>query len=270
MRGTVGGEVQAVVDALREQADRVAALPRILEDEARERTGELAVEVIHGSDAQWSAWSRYAQQTPPRAPLNLYPSLDVVRTIAPELAAAITGHAGRARFRVLVGSGAIASAADRDTLRHLVVAGADVRLSASVPSWAYIDSGVLAAVPLTWGEHPPTSIVVIRDAAISTALGALVEPLWAAAHPADAVLADPGDTLRLLALGLSDAAVAAAQSTSPRTVQRRIAEAMRRYGVTSRFELGVAWAAEQRESGQRPSNKRESGQRPSSQRSTSE
>jgi hypothetical protein len=265
MRPSVDAEVQAVVAALREQADRVAALPRILEDEVRERTGELAVDVIHGSEAQWSAWARYARQTPPRAPLNLYPSLDVVRSIVPELAAAVAPHAGKARFRAVVGANAVIEAADRETLGRLVAAGVEVRLSASVPSWAYVDPGVLAAVPLTWGEHPPTSIVVIRDAAISTALGALVEPLWAAAHPADAVLADPGDTLRLLALGLSDAAVAATQSTSPRTVQRRIAEAMRRYGVTSRFELGVAWAAEQRESGQRPSS-----WRPSSQRSTSE
>lgn len=117
-------------------------------------------------------------------------------------------------------------AADRETLGRLVASGVEVRLSASVPSWAYIDAGVLAAVPLAWGEHPPASIVVIRDAAISMALGALAEPIWAAAQPADAVLADPGNTLRLLALGLSDAAVAAAQSSSRRTVQRRIAESM--------------------------------------------
>jgi hypothetical protein len=248
MRSSVDAEVQAVVAALREQADRVAALPRILEDEVRERTGELAVDVIHGSEAQWSAWARYAQQTPPRAPLNLYPSLDVVRSIVPELAAAVAPHAGKARFRAVVGADAVIEAADRETLGQLVASGVEVRLNASVPSWAYIDAGVLAAVPLTWGEHPPASIVVIRDAAISTALGALAEPIWAAAQPADAVLADPGNTLRLLALGLSDAAVATAQSSSRRTVQRRIAEAMARYGVGSRFELGVAWAADQRKS----------------------
>jgi hypothetical protein len=248
MRSSVDAEVQAVVAALREQADRIAALPRILEDEARERTGGLAVDVIHGSEAQWSAWARYAQQTPPRAPLNLYPSLDVVRSIVPELAAAVAPYAGEVRFRAVVGADAVIEDADRETLGRLVAAGVEVRLSASVPSWAYIDAGVLAAVPLTWGEHPPASIVVIRDAAISTALGALAEPVWAAAQPADAVLADPGNTLRLLALGLSDAAVAAAQSSSRRTVQRRIAEAMARYGVGSRFELGVAWAADQRRS----------------------
>ena len=47
----------------------------------------------------------------------------------------------------------------------------------------------------------------------------------------------------MLALGMSDGAIATAQGTSVRTVQRRVAEAMEHYRVGSRFELGVAWAA---------------------------
>ena len=38
--------------------------------------------------------------------------------------------------------------------------------------------------------------------------------------------------------------IATAQGTSVRTVQRRVAEAMAHYRVGSRFELGVAWAAD--------------------------
>ncbi|MES1170490.1 MAG: LuxR C-terminal-related transcriptional regulator [Leifsonia sp.] len=48
--------------------------------------------------------------------------------------------------------------------------------------------------------------------------------------------------LRLLERGLSDAAVAQSLDVSPRTVHRRISEAMERFDVHSRFELGAAWA----------------------------
>jgi DNA-binding NarL/FixJ family response regulator len=47
----------------------------------------------------------------------------------------------------------------------------------------------------------------------------------------------------MLALGMSDHAIATAQGTSVRTVQRRVSDAMAHYRVSSRFELGVAWAA---------------------------
>ena len=57
------------------------------------------------------------------------------------------------------------------------------------------------------------------------------------------------DVLRLLALGLSDRAIASAHGTSQRTVERRIAEAMAHYGVGTRFELGVAWSVEQPDEG---------------------
>jgi len=48
--------------------------------------------------------------------------------------------------------------------------------------------------------------------------------------------------LHLLERGLSDAAIAQSLGISPRTVHRRIAEAMDALDAHSRFELGAAWA----------------------------
>jgi hypothetical protein len=239
-------DASALAAALRATADAVAALPRSIEEELLERRGELPVEVIHGSEEQWSAWARYAASIRPRAPINLYPSLDVIRTlIVTEVDSAVEPYREDIRVRAILSADAVVTDADRDVVDRLVAAGMEVRLSAHVPSWLYADAGVLSALPLVWGEHPPSSIIVIRDPAISTALAALVEPLWSASEPYRAVAPEWADTLRLASLGLSDKAIATAQEVSHRTVQRRFAEAMEHYGVRSRFELGAAWRADQ-------------------------
>jgi hypothetical protein len=238
-------EALAAADALRRQADWIAALPHTLAEELRERDGELPVEVIHGSDEQWSAWARYARRIPPRAPINLYPDLEIVRTlIVPSLPEAVAPMRGRVRFRAIIGAAAVITEDDHAVVGELARAGVEVRLAPVVASWVYVDPGVLAAIPLVWGEHPPSSIMVVHDRALSTTLGALLEPMWASARPWSTPTAEWSDTLHLLALGLSDSAVAAAQSTSERTVQRRVSEAMAHYGVGSRFALAAAWSAD--------------------------
>lgn len=238
-------QAQEIAAALRAQADRIAALPGAIAEELRERDGELPVEVVHGSEEQWRVWSEYVQKSPPKAPINLYPDLEIVRAlIAPALPEAVEPMRGAVRFRAIIAASAVITEDDHAVVSKLAEAGVEVRLAPNVPSWMYADPGVLAALPLEWGEHPPSSIMIVRDGALSTALGALLEPMWASARPWSRPTAEWSNTLRLLSLGLSDSAVAAAQRTSPRTVQRRITEAMTHYGVGSRFELGAAWAAD--------------------------
>ncbi len=112
----------------------------------------------------------------------------------------------------------------------------------SVPSWVYADPGVLCALPLTWGEHPPSSIVIVQHPAIVQAVSLLAETYWE--RGVDYPFDDEGwqPVLALLARGMPDATIAETLGLSLRTVQRRITAAMDYHDVRSRFELGVAWS----------------------------
>jgi hypothetical protein len=229
-------------------AETVALLPELGREWHRGAgpSATLDVELVHGHEEQWRAWARHAALTPPIAPLNLYPTLDVLRdVIAPELTAAITPYRKDLGARAVVPASAVVTDADRAVLDVLVAAGMRLRLARRVESWLYSDPEVLCALPVVWAEHPPTSIMIVRDAAIRALTAAYAELVWSSAEPYRLPRPDWHDVLRLLALGMSDRAIATAQGTSQRTVERRIAEAMAHYGVGTRFELGMAWSAKQ-------------------------
>ncbi len=257
---TIAGDQLAVVapdQALAAHVAATASLAASLPDLAREweRGGRgdhaIEVEIVHGHEEQWRAWGRHAAITPPRAPMNLYPTLDVLReVILPDIDQVLAAHPEGLHARAVVPACAVTTDGDRAVLDTLCSAGFQVRLAHTVESWVYADPGVLSALPLVWAEHPPTSILIIKDAAITAALSALTELAWHTAQPYGEQAHEWTDVLASMALGMSDAAIATAQRTSLRTVQRRIAEAMEHHRVGSRFELGVAWA--QREAGLLP------------------
>jgi hypothetical protein len=244
-------EVRRPDHVLETQAAALAGLttllPALSEEWQRGSAAEsrLDVELVHGHEEQWRAWARYAAIAPPRAPLNLYPTLDVLRdVIAPDVERVLADHRAGLRARAVVSGSAVVTPEDRTVVEILVRAGMEVRLAPRLDSWVYADPGVLSALPVVWGEHPPTSIMIVRDPSITALVSAYAEQVWRTATPYAVPVPDWGDVLRMLALGMSDGAIATAQGTSVRTVQRRVAEAMAHYGVGSRFELGVAWAAE--------------------------
>jgi len=240
---------RAIESQARALADLVALLPE-LNREWRQGDAPsitLDVDVVHGHEEQWRAWSRHAAITPPKAPLNLYPTLDVLRdVIAPGLGEAVTPYQeNMRRARAVIPASVVTTADDRAVIDLLAAAGMQVRLARHLDSWVYSDPEVLCALPVIWGEHPPISIMIIREPAIRALTAAYAEQVWAAAVPYCVPQPEWHDVLRLLALGMSDRAIATAQNTSLRTVERRIAEAMAHYRVGTRFELGMAWAAEQ-------------------------
>ena len=239
----------AVAAQARALADLAAVLPD-LDREWRRGAGPAAtldVELVHGHEEQWRAWARHAALTPPRAPINLYPSLDVLRDlIVPGLAEATSPYAeGMRNARAVLPAAAVVTEEDRAVVDTLAAAGMRVRLARRVDSWLYSDPEVLCALPLVWGEHPPASIVIVHDPAVRALAAAYTEQVWAAAAGYRVPRPEWHDVLRRLALGMSDRAIAAAQGSSLRTVERRIAEAMAHYGVGTRFELGMAWSAKQ-------------------------
>ncbi len=203
----------------------------------------LSAEIIHGHKAQWEAWGRYALQWPPVAPICLYPDLSILRELIAPDAARVRAETGvDTPLRAILPAAVCADPASLPTLELLAAGGVEVRTLAKVPNWIYVDDGVYASVPVTWTEHPPNSILIIRHPAVVSALAYVAETQWALALP----FTTDGDgwepVLRLLGQGLSDSAIASALGTSMRTVQRRIGEAMTALGASSRFELGMLWA----------------------------
>lgn len=83
---------------------------------------------------------------------------------------------------------------------------------------------------------------LIRLPSVVERIQALFDLRWSSAIPWDDYRKGSAGVLHLLALGWSDARIAAALGISGRTVSRRIAEAMVAAGVHTRFQLGVRYA----------------------------
>lgn len=234
------------VDALDNLAASAAALSVLTRDwevgSAPDDTAPWA-EFVHGHEAQWKAWPRYAITHPPRNPVNLYPNLSIIRSImVPTMTEDEKRLVAQSAVRGIFPRSLLAVDEDRLFLDELRSLGMRIRISADVPSWVYADRGVLCALPLNWAEHPPSSIAIVTHPSITEIVALYVESVWDRA--VDYPLGDDGwqPVLDLLARGLSDAAIAQSLAISPRTVHRRISEAMERLGARSRFELGAAWA----------------------------
>jgi hypothetical protein len=238
--------VSSELDGLRALAVSAAALSALTRDwEVGGSPDDTApwAEFVHGHEAQWKAWPRYAVTHPPRNPVNLYPDLRILRDV---MVATMTEEEKRlvasASLRGVFPRSVLDDPEDRAFLDELRRLGTRIRIMDEVPSWVYADSGLLCALPLDWAEHPPSSIAIVTHPSITAIVSLYVESIWDKA--VDYPLGDDGwePVLRLLERGLSDAAIAQSLDISPRTVHRRISEAMERFDAHSRFELGAAWA----------------------------
>lgn len=239
-------DVAAQRAALSTAAGLLQQLPTLTRDwELGEAGSEysLSAEIIHGHKAQWEAWGRYATQWPPIDPICLYPDLSVLRDIVAPDAARVRAETGvSTALRAILPAAVCADPASLPTLELLQAGGVTIRTLGRVPNWMYVDDGNYASVPVNWAEHPPNSILIIRHPTVVSALSYVAETHWALALPYSTDAEGWEPVLRLLAQGLSDRAIATALGVSQRTVQRRITEAMDALGVSSRFELGFAFA----------------------------
>ena len=132
----------------------------------------------------------------------------------------------------------------RAWVRSWADAGEEQRVSLVPPSeFAIFDDHAVVAVA-EWG-NPAADYVLIRDPMVISAFTALFDRSFARALPiAQETLGtdDDAELARLLELGLKDESIARYLGCSLRTVRRRVAELMDRYGVQTRFQLGVAAA----------------------------
>lgn len=237
---------------LARQSDELAELGMLLEQlPALSRdwrmgvdTGEsVPVEVVHGTARQWDLWMRLMGQTPPRAPIAVFPDFGGLATIVIQNIDALrhARHSLGFSIRTITTAEALADDRHREQIATMAEVGIETRTLPEVPGWFYVDDGVLAALPLEWGQAVPSSIALVRDPAVLAPLVAYMESLWRRSNPIPGSVVEWDPVLGLLAQGLSDGAIASALGSSVRTIRRRIAEAAEAHGAASRFALGVEW-----------------------------
>lgn len=206
----------------------------------------LAVTLIHARSTSYDEWFRHAEAERPTRPSMVVTDEDVLRV------ALETGHLVHlqsqldgAHVRVLAPTDPTWGAGLVGQIAEARAAGVEFRRSEAAASWMYVDAPNLAALPVWWGSGTPESAIAIRTPPVVTALDLLFTLLWQTSHAWTDDDEPWVDVLRLLSNGLTDDSVARTLGTTSRTVRRRIAEAMRDLGATSRFTLGMAWRARQ-------------------------
>jgi hypothetical protein len=204
----------------------------------------LAVSLINARSTSYDEWFRHAEAERPTRP-SLVVTDEHVLQVALE-----SGHLvhlqsqlGDAHVRVIAPADPTWGADLADQMAVARAAGVEFRRSEQAASWMYVDAPSLVALPVWWGSGTPEAAIAIHTPPVVAALDLLFSLLWATSNAWTDDDEPWVDVLRLLSSGLTDDSVARTLGTTSRTVRRRIAEAMRDLGATSRFTLGMAWRA---------------------------
>ncbi|HWK20671.1 MAG TPA: helix-turn-helix transcriptional regulator [Microbacteriaceae bacterium] len=202
---------------------------------------------LTGDEGFWEHWRTALTERPdaPGGPLRM----DVIvepdfaeRAWLAELDPAVVSHVvenAMVAGRVIVPPETLESPAE--ALVELAIGiGFEVRVATGLTACAIYDAR--AVVLPESDEAGRAGHRLIRRPSVVEPLVALFELHWAAAIAWREYLKGAAGVLHLLALGWSDARIAAALGISGRTVSRRVAEAMTSAGVHSRFQLGMRYA----------------------------
>lgn len=239
---------------MQEETDRTTALmqalPRLIRawDISEVEDGgqhPLAVNIIHAVADSGDSWFRHAAMERPVAPSLVFPEATALDAALranelPKLQALLTEGQS---VRVLVDADIPLDGERGDLVAHAREQGVRFRGGSCLPSWFYVDAASIVGVPVLWGSAAPLRTLAIRTPPIVAAMTLLFDQLWDHSGRWGEGAPDWARTLELLAVGMTDEAVARALGLTPRTVRRRIAEAMVELGASSRFALGMAWRA---------------------------
>ena len=158
------------------------------------------------------------------------------------------------RYRSIVDTNYLALPGAPSRVREESESGEEIRVYPALPLKIAIFDRRVAFIPLD-PQQPEGATLLVRSSALLDALYALFEKLWEQSTPiAFTTNGMPKDLkpaarwsneastlLPLLAAGLNDKAIAHELDVSSATLNRRIAELMKRLGTRTRFQLG--WRA---------------------------
>ena len=158
------------------------------------------------------------------------------------------------RYRSIVDADYLALPGAPDRVRFEIESGEDIRVFPCLPLKVAIFDRRLAFIPLN-PQRPEGETLLVRSSALLNALYVLFESLWERATPlafspggapkiSRAAPRVPEAAARLIALlsaGLNDKAIAHELDVSAATLNRRLAELMKRLDTRTRFQMG--WRA---------------------------
>ena len=152
------------------------------------------------------------------------------------------------QYRVIVEAAVLERPGFLDQARSVMPLGEEIRVLPSLPTRLFVADGALALLPMySHGEKKVSGALLVHPSGLLDLVRAMFEEYWRTSTRLieDGGLAlDEDDAvdrvmLRLLLLGLTDAAAGAQLGISVRTVQRRVSELMETAGVTTRMQLGA-------------------------------
>jgi DNA-binding CsgD family transcriptional regulator len=132
-------------------------------------------------------------------------------------------------------------------VRDLVANGEQARVASAVPVKMFLADDRLGLISLTRSATSDSALVIHQSSLLDTLI-ALFEKVWADAVPirfgapadADSPRQEHYRTLLgLLAVGLTDEAIARHMGWHPRTAQRRVRDLMAELGAQTRFQAGL-------------------------------
>lgn len=151
------------------------------------------------------------------------------------------------RYQVIVEQRVLERPGFIENARQDAMSGEEIRVLPSLPTRLFIIDEDVALLPMrTMGDSRAAGALLLHPSGLLDLVSAIFDEYWASATgflsdsemPSDHDAVDR-DLLKLLLLGLTDAAVGTQLGISLRTVQRRIAELMQTAGVITRMQLGA-------------------------------
>lgn len=235
---------QDTTTSMLELLAQLPSLSRSWEMGASPAENAIQGEVIEGDANALRRWFAITARMTPNRPGAAHPDFSFIHDhIVPNRENMRREFADRGyAIRYLFPASEFADPRNREAADLLLSLGAPVRIADRIPSWFYVDKGVMAGLPQVWGARSPGAMVMAYSPALIDAFSWLFESWWATATPYPIARRGWEPVLALMAKGRSDEQIADALGMGLRTVRRRIAEAMDDLGAPSRFELGAAWA----------------------------
>lgn len=150
------------------------------------------------------------------------------------------------RYRVIVESAVLERPGFLSAAREMAQIGEEVRVLPTLPTRMFIADDQMALLPMhSQGEEGGFGALLIHPSGLLDLVISIFDEYWRTATQFLPVAAAPTaedidrDLLRLLLLGVTDAAAASQLGISLRTVQRRVSDLMEVAGVTTRMQLGA-------------------------------